>query len=48
MAVGAIMIGIDILNPSTVVLISISETSTKTRGRNLVNRNKPVKGSDSI
>lgn len=35
MAVGAIMIGIDILKPKTVVLMSILLTSIRMRGRNL-------------
>jgi len=36
MAVGAIMMGIDMLKPRTVVVISILETSISIRGRNLV------------
>lgn len=35
MAVGATMMGMEILNPSTVVLRSTLVTSTRMRGRNL-------------
>ncbi|RHN42396.1 hypothetical protein MtrunA17_Chr8g0376441 [Medicago truncatula] len=39
MAVGAIMIGIDILKPNTVVVKSILLTSLRIRGLNLILEN---------
>lgn len=38
MAVGAIMMGMEILNPSTVVVVSTLDTSMSMRGRNLKNQ----------
>lgn len=44
MAVGATMMGMEILNPSTVVLRSTLVTSTRMRGRNLQVVEKSTKG----
>lgn len=44
MAVGATMMGMEILNPSTVVLRSTLVTSTRMRGRNLQVVEKSTEG----